>query len=122
MPETLLPSRAASSRVDIAGIVAGFPPDAIARFGDFPEMRGRDAVEAFIRARFARQKNYRLQKHPRWGAPNVVIAQELAKVTTFGLLAPRWLTNASVAFLLTSSQRTAAEYRPIRQNQSWSGS
>ena len=52
-------------RADIAGIVAGFTPDAVARFGDFPEMRGRDAVEAFIRARFARQKNYRLQKHLR---------------------------------------------------------
>ena len=52
-------------RADIAGVVAGFTPDAVARFGDFPEMRGRDAVEAFIRARFARQKNYRLQKHLR---------------------------------------------------------
>lgn len=52
-------------RIDIAGIVAGFTPDVVARFGDFPEMRGRAAVEAFIRARFARQKNYRLQKHLR---------------------------------------------------------
>ncbi|HUH84632.1 MAG TPA: nuclear transport factor 2 family protein [Stellaceae bacterium] len=50
---------------DIAGIVAGFTPDAVARFGDFPEMRGRAAIEAFIRARFARQRNYRLEKHLR---------------------------------------------------------
>ncbi len=50
---------------DIAGIMAGFTADAVVRFGDFPEMRGRDAIEAFIRARFARQKNYRLEKHLR---------------------------------------------------------
>jgi hypothetical protein len=50
---------------DIAGIVAGFTEDAVARFGDFPEMRGRPAIETFIRARFARQRNYRLQKHLR---------------------------------------------------------
>jgi nuclear transport factor 2 (NTF2) superfamily protein len=50
---------------DIDGIVAGFTEDAVARFGDFPEMRGRGAIEAFIRARFARQKNYRLEKHLR---------------------------------------------------------
>ncbi len=50
---------------DIAGIMAGFTHDAVVRFGDFPEMRGHDAVEAFLRARFARQKNYRLEKHLR---------------------------------------------------------
>lgn len=50
---------------DLAGIVAGFTEDAVARFGDFPEMRGRAAIEAFIRARFARQRNYRLEKHLR---------------------------------------------------------
>jgi nuclear transport factor 2 (NTF2) superfamily protein len=50
---------------DIAGIVAGFTEDAVARFGDFPEMQGRAAIEAFIRARFARQRGYRLEKHLR---------------------------------------------------------
>jgi nuclear transport factor 2 (NTF2) superfamily protein len=53
------------AKADIAGIMQGFTADAIARFGDFPEMRGRDAIETFIRARFARQKNYRLEKHLR---------------------------------------------------------
>jgi nuclear transport factor 2 (NTF2) superfamily protein len=53
------------ARGDIPGIVAGFAPDAVVRFGDFPEMTGREAIERFIRARFARQKNYRLQKHLR---------------------------------------------------------
>jgi len=32
-------------RVDITGIVAGFTPDAVARFGDFPEMRGRQIAQ-----------------------------------------------------------------------------
>lgn len=52
-------------KADIDGIIAGFTEDAVARFGDLREMRGRAAIEAFIRARFARQKNYRLQKHLR---------------------------------------------------------
>lgn len=47
---------------DVAGIVAGYTPDVVVRFGDFPEMRGREAVEKFLRARFARQRNYRLTK------------------------------------------------------------
>lgn len=50
---------------DVAGIMAGFTADAVVRFGDFPEMRGRGAIEAFLRARFARQQGYRLQKHLR---------------------------------------------------------
>lgn len=53
------------ARADIAGIAAGFTEDAVARFGDFPEMSGRAAIEAFIRARFARQRKYRLKKHLR---------------------------------------------------------
>ena len=43
-------------------IEQGFTEDVIARFADFPEMRGRDAVMAFLRARFARTKGYRLRK------------------------------------------------------------
>jgi nuclear transport factor 2 (NTF2) superfamily protein len=59
-------------RADIPGIIAGFTPDAVARFGDFPEMRGRDAIEAFIRARFARQKDYQLEKHLRMVMGNLI--------------------------------------------------
>src|ERR1700743_2236165 len=47
---------------DLARIEQGFTEDAVARFADFPEMHGRDAVMAFLRARFARTKDYRLRK------------------------------------------------------------
>ena len=60
------------ARADIPGIVAGFTEDAVVRFGDFPEMRGRETIERFIRARFARQKNYRLQKHLRTLMGNII--------------------------------------------------
>lgn len=47
---------------DLARIEQGFAEDAVARFADFPEMRGREAVMRFLRARFARTKDYRLKK------------------------------------------------------------
>ncbi len=47
---------------DLVRIEQGFTPDAIARFADFHEMRGRDAIMQFLRARFARTKDYRLKK------------------------------------------------------------
>ncbi len=47
---------------DLARIARGFTEDAVARFADFPEMRGRDAIMAFLRARFARTKGYKLTK------------------------------------------------------------
>src|SRR5436309_6147545 len=47
---------------DIARIEQGFTEDAVARFADFPEMRGREAIMRFLRARFARTKDYRLKK------------------------------------------------------------
>ena len=47
---------------DLARIEQGFTEDAVARFADFPEMRGREAVMRFLRARFARTKGYKLTK------------------------------------------------------------
>ena len=47
---------------DLARIAQGFTEDAVARFADFPEMRGRDAIMRFLQARFARTKDYRLTK------------------------------------------------------------
>jgi|SRR5579871_261276 len=47
---------------DLERIEQGFTEDAVARFADFPEMRGRDAVMQFLRARFTRTKGYRLRK------------------------------------------------------------
>jgi hypothetical protein len=47
---------------DLTAIEQGFTEDAIARFADFPEMRGREAIMRFLRARFARTQGYRLKK------------------------------------------------------------
>ena len=47
---------------DLAAIERGFTEDAVARFADFPELRGRDAFMAFLRARFARTQGYKLRK------------------------------------------------------------
>ena len=47
---------------DLARIEQGFTDDAVARFADFPEMRGRAAIMRFLTARFARTKGYKLKK------------------------------------------------------------
>ena len=47
---------------DLERIAQGFTSDAVARFADFPEMAGRAAIMSFLRARFARTKDYRLKK------------------------------------------------------------
>ena len=47
---------------DLDRIAQGFTEDAVARFADFPEMRGRAAIMSFLGARFARTKGYRLRK------------------------------------------------------------
>jgi len=52
----------AFAAADLDRIAAGFTDDAVARFADFPEMHGRDAIMRFLRARFARTKGYRLTK------------------------------------------------------------
>lgn len=52
----------AFAAADLDAIGAGFTEDAVARFADFPEMHGRDAIIRFLTARFARTKGYRLKK------------------------------------------------------------
>jgi hypothetical protein len=47
---------------DLTAISNGFTDDAVARFADFPEMRGRSAIMAFLTARFARTLGYKLTK------------------------------------------------------------
>jgi nuclear transport factor 2 (NTF2) superfamily protein len=49
-------------RADLASIAEGFTEDAVARFADFPEMRGRAAIMEFLTARFARTRGYQLKK------------------------------------------------------------
>ena len=57
---------------NIAQVMQTFAPDVVVRFADFPETGGRPPLEAFLRARFARQKNYRLQKQLRAVSGNVI--------------------------------------------------
>jgi len=49
-------------KVDIDGLVNGFTPDCVFRFGEMPEQTGREAVRALFEARMARQQDYRLSK------------------------------------------------------------
>jgi nuclear transport factor 2 (NTF2) superfamily protein len=58
---------------DISQVMKTFASDVVVRFADFPETRGRPPLEAFLKARFARQKNYRLQKQLRAVSGNVIV-------------------------------------------------
>ena len=49
-------------RGDVEAILQGYTDDIVIRFADIPEIRGKAAAERFLRARFARQRNYRLRK------------------------------------------------------------
>jgi nuclear transport factor 2 (NTF2) superfamily protein len=52
----------AFAAADLSAIAAGFTEDAVARFADFPEMRGRTEIMRFLTARFARTQGYTLTK------------------------------------------------------------
>jgi len=58
---------------DICEIMKTFACDVVVRFADFPETTGRPPLEKFLIARFARQKNYRLQKQLRAVSGNVIV-------------------------------------------------
>jgi len=58
---------------DIAAVMKTFTADVVVRFADFPETQGRGPLEKFLIARFARQKNYRLQKQLRAVSGNVIV-------------------------------------------------
>jgi nuclear transport factor 2 (NTF2) superfamily protein len=58
---------------DIPEVMKTFASDVAVRFADFPETHGRPALERFLQARFARQKNYRLQKQLRAVTGNVIV-------------------------------------------------
>lgn len=57
---------------NLAEVMKTFAPDVVVRFADFPETHGRPPLETFLLARFARQKNYRLQKQLRAVSGNVI--------------------------------------------------
>lgn len=58
---------------DLSQVMKTFALDIVVRFADFPETHGRPPLEAFLRARFARQRNYRLQKQLRAVSGNVIV-------------------------------------------------
>ena len=57
---------------NISEVMKTFAPDVVVRFADFPETHGRPPLEKFLLARFARQKNYRLQKQLRAVSGNII--------------------------------------------------
>jgi nuclear transport factor 2 (NTF2) superfamily protein len=57
---------------DLSEVMKTFTSDVVVRFADFPETHGRPPLEKFLTARFARQKNYRLQKQLRAVSGNVI--------------------------------------------------
>jgi uncharacterized protein len=50
------------NRGDIDAILNRYADDIVIRFAGIPEIKGKTAAEQFLRARFARQKNYRVNK------------------------------------------------------------
>jgi ketosteroid isomerase-like protein len=60
------------ANADIESILAGFTDDVVVRFADFPELCGKNETERFLRARFARQKGYQLQKTLRMVMANMI--------------------------------------------------
>lgn len=50
---------------DLNAILAGYTDDIVIRFADFPEITGKDAAEEFLKARFARQRDYQPRKRLR---------------------------------------------------------
>ena len=56
----------------IDNIIASFADDAVVRFADLPEMRGIEEIGKFLRARFARLKDYRIKKNFKSVADNIM--------------------------------------------------
>jgi len=57
---------------DIADVTTTFASDVVVKFADLPKTCGTPSLEAFLMARFARQKNHRLRKQLRAVSDNVV--------------------------------------------------
>jgi len=47
---------------DVEGLVGRYDENIVIRYADLPPIHGRDAATRFMRARFARQRNYKLKK------------------------------------------------------------
>ena len=57
---------------DVERMLAGFTEDVVVRFAEQPEMRGKEAVRAFLRARMQRQSGYTLEKSLRAVSGDVI--------------------------------------------------
>jgi len=60
--ETVRRAQETFNRGDVETILSRSAEDVVIRFAGLPEIKGKAAAEKFLRARFARQKNYRLKK------------------------------------------------------------
>src|ERR1700712_1510886 len=58
---------------DVTGVMKTFASDVVVRFADLPETSGKPPLEAFLSARFARQKKYRLRKQLRAVSGNIIV-------------------------------------------------
>jgi ketosteroid isomerase-like protein len=47
---------------DVEALAQGWTEDIVIRFADLPDIKGKAAAKAWVAARFARQKDYRLVK------------------------------------------------------------
>ena len=50
------------NRGDVEAILSRYSDEIVIRFSGLPDIAGKPAAEKFLRARFARQRNYRLKK------------------------------------------------------------
>lgn len=58
-------AEAAFGSGDVGAMLADFTEDCIVRFAEQPDMNGKAELEVFLKARMARQRNYRLKKRLR---------------------------------------------------------
>lgn len=68
-------------KADVPGILAGFADTVIVRFADVPDFIGKPALEKFLKARFVRQKGYRLRKTLRAVTGNVIVGSWVGEWT-----------------------------------------
>ena len=61
------------NRAALSELLDGFSEDIVVEFADPPIIRGRAELEAVLRARMARQRNYRLEKQLRGVVKNTII-------------------------------------------------
>ncbi len=69
------------NRAALGEYMDGFTDDIVVDFADLPTIRGKDQLEQIMRARFARQKRYRLKKALRFVFGNTIVGSWTADWT-----------------------------------------